>query len=100
MGPIAKACDKFLDWMMDRMAVAIAFIMLVLVIGGVFVAYYSYKDVNSPTFTLKKDDWSCTESIHEIVHPAPMMVMVGKIAVPMPQTPYLVEVCTNYKKIR
>lgn len=64
----------------------------VLVLSVPILLYCCYQDSKSPTFTLSKNEWVCT---NEHVYTTMTPVLVGKVMVPMQQVH---RDCTQYNK--
>jgi hypothetical protein len=83
-----------LDWCMEHLVlpVIIALIVALVFVGLPALGYALWKDAHSPTFTLKKNEWACTQS-HE--RPITTYVQSGKVLIPI--TSYE-RVCDTYER--
>lgn len=71
---------NFVEWLLNYIIVPTTIFLLVILFIGVPVAFYfGIQDSRKPTFSLKKDEWSCTK-VHE--YTTQNMIMVGKVMVP------------------
>lgn len=76
--------ETFFDWFMEK--IFLRFFMTLMVLTFLMVPiglFIWFLDSQSPTFSLRKDEWSCTLE-HE--YTTSTMVMVGKVIVPQMMT--------------
>lgn len=81
--------DKFIDIGMPFIFVGGMLLIVGIVIFFVVVAYIS---AQSPSFELRKDQWSCTATV---VVPTTIYVESGKVLMPVTTTH---NECTNWKR--
>lgn len=86
-----------LDWLFDHFVGPAMGWMVVVFLAGLilalpFLAWGAWQDHKSPTFALRKDEWSCSMS-HREVYTTTMMV--GKVAVPQVHTR---TVCDDWRR--
>jgi hypothetical protein len=72
--------ERFLETLVSWVLGILGVFSVALLISLPFLWWADYK---RPTFTLKKDDWVCTQM--KTVHYT-QMIMAGKVMVPMVQT--------------
>lgn len=79
------------DWLMD---IFLKFI-IIFSIGFLFLfGWCVFQDSKKPTFSLKKEDWTCTEYHYET---QTTYIYVNKVMIPQITTH---SVCDNYKRIK
>ena len=81
----AAMLDNAFEWFAGILVAALVGLM------G-FIGWDAWKDRNSPTFELRRDDWVCTAS-EQRTHQQPMLVGKTTILMPMTRT-----VCTAYER--
>ena len=86
---------SFMQVAMEKFLLGL-FIFMVCAVGGVggIVVYYSIQASKSPTFTLYKNQWKCTETTS---YYTTTNILVGKVIVPQTQR---VTECINYQRYR
>lgn len=73
-----------IDWLMTSVFLPfVVILMLGLVVALPVVLFQSYQDSQRPTFSLTKDDWSCTLIS---TYTTNQMVLVGKVMIPQLHT--------------
>lgn len=77
-----------IDWLFEKVMWPLCVIlavtaMLLLLVGLPIMLYAAYQDSKSPTFSLRKDRWECTES-EQRTHTT--FVMSGKVMIPITTT--------------
>lgn len=76
--------DWLMDFFMDKvMPIFILGIMVFIILGVPVVGYGLYRSSQSPTFSLRKDEWACTRSEPRTTT---TYVMSGKVMVPITTT--------------
>ncbi len=70
----------FVDWWIERFIPIIFLLFITLIMVEIpLLVYGCFRESQSPTFELKKDDWSCSLE-HE--YTTSTMILVGKVMVP------------------
>ncbi len=87
---IAERCDEIIEWITARLSVVILASIVLLAIGVCWLVAASM----SPSFTLQKDEWTCTKSHDEIVT---RIMSTGKSVVPYQAAE---SVCDVYQRRR
>jgi uncharacterized membrane-anchored protein YhcB (DUF1043 family) len=86
--------DRIIDWLVENVLGWVFIILLVgLIIGGIIFAVSAYKQSQSPTFSLYKNEWTCTNKKTETVT---TYVKSGDVLIPVVSH---VDSCLQYTKI-
>lgn len=81
----------FFDWEMN----IIRKLLGTIIISFILVAVFAFMiDSKSPTISLKKNEFECTES-HK--HTSTTFVMSGKVMIPITS---IIDICDNYHRIK
>ena len=76
--------ENFTDFLMEKIVMPGFALLLALFVLALPVAIYAlYKADQSPTFSLRKDRWTCTAAHNET---STTYIIVGKVAVPSTST--------------